>query len=297
MSDPNRQPKGISVGGQYATKTHTEVDISLSEPEAEAPADAPPLKDYRVVGFVRKTSSPTPGVNLPGSTCWHCGAGIINCVQARHIETDETIDVGMDCAERTGLDKAALKKMLREKFAEERATRRRRQTAAERAREEAEEAEAVRRFGEHGTESRYSDGNCRCVGCRSVAPHGTQDRLEDGNCYCPECVEAAIDSGSYEIDTRRVLVDLETGRPIPAAKAVSTRYGTRWVVESNEGTEWYPYGRKRRSTMADRGLLEADAPHLVRIGREYNWAVTALEPPEVDVWGEPIERADNPGDD
>jgi len=88
-------------------------------------------------------------------------------------------------------------------------------------------------------------------------------------------------------------VDAATGATIDDARLVSTRYGTRWVVDrADGGADWYPHAPARRSTMANKGVLEAQAEHLVRSFRDGGFKpVTRLADPTVDAWGEPIRRA------
>jgi Zn ribbon nucleic-acid-binding protein len=268
-----------SGGGQFTGAGHDEVAIDLAEPEQ------PPLADYRVIGFTRKATSPTPGVTLPGSICFHCGAGIMNCVQIRHVTTGEVVDVGMDCAERTGLDRKGLSEMM----AERRQAERDEQAQLSRAARAARDAELAALHGEHGTLQRFESG-CWCPECRATAPHGTMTRFEDDNCSCGPCVAVALQDPDWERQDTTVLVDITTGKVIDHAKIVPTRYGPRWVVEDPDtgDTDWYPVGPKRRSTSASKGVLEAETSYLARRTRNGWWPKVRLTEPTVDAWGEPI---------
>lgn len=279
-----------STPGSFAPGRHDEPEGGLGDDDA-------PLTHYEITGFVRKEFSPASGITLPGGSCGHCGAALINCVQVRHRVTGETMDVGMDCAERVGLSRSQVKEMMRERFAEERYERWAAQSSARRAELAAAEAAATEQFGEHGTPGRYSDGDCRCGECRGAAPHGTLDRLEAAACFCDTCVEAAVESGRYEVREMTMLVDAGTHQVINEARPVSTRFGLRWAVDSDAGTEWYPFGAKRRSTMLSKGVLEAATDHLVRKGQRGSFfPVAALRRPEADVWGEPLPEPDQPED-
>lgn len=77
-----RVPAGVPTGGQFKPGRHDETDTAL-EPAAAA-TEAMPLQHFRIVGFSRKTFSPAAGITLPGGTCGHCGAALINCVSVRH---------------------------------------------------------------------------------------------------------------------------------------------------------------------------------------------------------------------
>lgn len=129
-----------------------------------------------------------------------------------------------------------------------------------------------------------------------VAPHGTLDRLEAGDCYCAWCVDAAVEDGPYDRVRQRVLVDLDTGRVIDHARVVSTRYGARWVVDRDPDgdgygdADWYPVSPKRRSTLANKGVIEAEAVFLVRRSsrRDTYFPIARIESPDVDDWGEAI---------
>lgn len=276
-----RESAGIPTGGRYAGARHDEADVTIGAP----------LQNYQVVGFERRSSSPAPGVPAqPGGACFHCGAAIANCVLIQERSTGAVETVGLDCAERTGLDTASIRKMLAERYAEDRAARR--QAAADaRAQQVADaEAEAAGLLGAHGTESRYLSG-CRCAPCREAAPHGTGDRFAGGECVCGPCLDHALASGFTVRDDQKVLVDLATGDALDG-RLVSTTYGLRWAVDRADGTtDWFPFGPKRRSTLANKGVVEASVPMLVREHRSHGWRrVAALSSPIVDAWGEPIVR-------
>ena len=294
MTAQPRTAKGVPSGGQFGTVAHDESDVKLDEPKLL------PLQNYLITGFVRKTYQAAPDAPVqPGSSCWHCGAALVNCVQATNRTTGETVDIGFDCADRAGLDPEGLKEMLAEKFADERARRAagraeaaRRKSAEYIAAREAEEAAATAAYGEHGTESRFTSG-CYCDECVAVAPHGTITKIDTDNCTCPECVEVALASGDYEVRQQSCLIDAETGLVIPNARMVSTKYGLKWVVDHEDGNaDWYPFHPKRRSTMLSKGVLEASQDHLVRpYRRQEGWRVIgAIGQPDVDDWGEPIVR-------
>lgn len=259
---------------------------------ATAPVETeqPPLADYRVVGFQRKIVSPTPDASLPGGSCFHCGAALINCVTIRHITTGEIHDVGLDCAERTGLDRDGLKALLAERRAAERAEAQ--QLSAERRRLEEEALRA--QHGEHGTLTRFESG-CPCSPCRTAAPHGTMTRFEDDNCTCEQCVTTALESGDWRRTTGRVLLDAATGKVFDDARVVDTRFGLRWVLDDPDTDEasWYPaIPPKRRSTMVSKGVLLAEVEMLARRTRHGWLPLLRLSEPTTDVWGEPVPGPD-----
>ena len=62
-----------------APEADDEVAIDLAEPEQ------PPLADYRVIGFTRKATSPTPGVTLRSYRCpvrAHGAPRYVRCCEA-----------------------------------------------------------------------------------------------------------------------------------------------------------------------------------------------------------------------
>lgn len=267
---------------------------AASDKESQMPktqVTAPPLANYAIVGIFEKSYQATPDAPVqPAGTCWHCGLAILHCVRVRHTQTGEEHDIGTTCAERAGLDRTQLRAMLAEKHASERHAR----SAAERREAEAahqkKESQAALEHGAHGTESRFASG-CRCNECRATAPHGTLERLEDGNCECAKCVENAIKFPAYRKEMLTVLLDASTGAILPAHR-VTTRYGSRWVVEDENGNaSWYPFLPARRSTLITKGVLEADAEHLVRVGRNGFFPMFVTQQPETDRWGEPIIRS------
>ena len=290
----SRVSSGVPAGGQFAADTHAEADVTLDGASSE-PAGRAWLKDYRVVGFGRQEFRAAPDAPVqPGGTCSNCGQAIINVYTATNPKTDDTVTLGPDCALRAGLDEAQLKEHLRDYWAGRRAQERSEASAAARAAAEAAEAEQEALHGPHGSTGRWEAG-CRCGECRMSAPHGTKDRFEDGSCLCEACVEGAVDSGFYEKRTLTVLLDAETGAPIDSARVVQTRFGPRWVVDEPDGdTSWYPLSPKRRSTMASKGVLEADATYVVRPWRSRQGFtdVARVTTPTVDKWGEPIAGAD-----
>jgi hypothetical protein len=275
-------------GVSQASQQDAEVLRELAEPDEPVP-DAPPLADYQVIGLTRKEYRADPSAPVqPGGTCWHCGQGIMNVVAVRNVRSREEHEIGIDCARRTGLDRAGLRAMLAERYAAERQDGRRSQWRARQAEAQQREAEETARHGAHGTEGRYTSG-CVCEQCLAAAPHGTRDRLENGGCTCASCVNGALAFGNYERRDLPVLLDVRTGEVLPA-RVVSTRYGLRWVVEHANGTTtWYPRRPARRSTLASKGVVEAEAPYLVRVWRNGGFEpVTVLERPTVDAWGEPV---------
>ncbi|MEU7631663.1 hypothetical protein AB0C34_16995 [Nocardia sp. NPDC049220] len=241
-----------------------------------------PLADYVITGYDTRYYQPAPGVQLPGGTCWHCGTAIAICVQIRHRTTEETHEIGSTCAERVGLDVTELKKMLRDRYA----AIRNEQAAAERkAHREATDA----KLGEHGTETRYSNG-CRCPECRATAPHGTVTRWNAG-CGCLECVDRILEAEPkryWVIEDYPVMVELATGR-IVDAEVFPTRYGSSWCVKTDDGRKvWLAIEPARRSTHTKKGYVEARAPMLVESGRDRERARLLLGEPLVDLWGELI---------
>lgn len=257
-----------------------------------------PLQNFRCVGVVEKTFQAIPGAPVqPGSSCWHCGQGIMICVQAQDLETGEIHDIGTTCAERIGLDPVQLKAMLAEKFAEDRALRRAADASARREARRIAELEAAGLLGEHGTAQRFING-CSCNRCFKAAPHGTWARFNQ-DCHCDECLVVALndpaDKGRgfrFTIWAEDALVDLETGELLNARK-VETRYGMSFVVDSEFGPRWFPTNAKRRSTYAKKGVTVVEIPTLIeRIpGKRGTWnkahfAVADL--PETDIWGEPL---------
>lgn len=253
-----------------------------------------PLQRFVITGYVTRHFQAAPDApKQPGGSCWHCGTAIANCVQLQNVDTGEQVEVGTTCAERVGLDPAELKRYLAEKFAEERMARS--QAAAERrqAEDEATDLAETLVHGEHGTESRYVAGD-RCDACRAAAPHGTTHRFYDGGCRCLVCVEHMIEAERFEIrDDITVLVDIETGMLVEDARLVDTRHGLRW--RSDERDVWLGFNPARRSTLANKGYLEAEVPMLTRPASRRSdriWIeVCPMASPIVDSWGEPIARA------
>lgn len=327
----SRQPKGVPVGGQYAAEGRGEVDVDLdsvpdpfdddldgatlvskkptrsSDPFPEGAL----LQHFKIAGFDRrifKAAHDAP--SQPGGMCWHCGQAIMNCVVVEHRTTGQTETIGVDCAARVGLDRDQVRRMMRELYAERDASRR--QRAAER-----EQAETAR-YGPHGSQTRHDDGGCRCKECVETnqhgdhgtlerfssgcfcddccdkAPHGSLVRFNKDECVCPECAAVAVAEGGCSIEDRPVLVDAETGEPVEGARLVNTRYGTSWVIDDPAGGEptWVSAFPKRRSTIANKGFLEADAPSLVRNGRNGSYTFGQVAAPLIDNWGEPLPGVD-----
>jgi hypothetical protein len=253
-----------------------------------------PLQKFHVTGIRENWYQAAPDAPRQlGGSCWHCGTGIAIEVVIEHEETGEIHTIGTTCAERVGLDPENLKKFLAEKFAEERAAAREISSKAYREARAAEEAAATVKFGEHGTESRFLSG-CYCEECVKAAPHGQIVRFIAGGCRCLDCVDAVVAGGGYTVhEDRVVLVDVETGELVEDAREVDTKYGMKWRSDSRD--VWLPWRPVRRSTLANKGFVEAEAPVLVEIcgSRSRSWykPVMVLGSPIVDTWGETIEVA------
>jgi hypothetical protein len=286
-SDCNRVSKGNGrKSGEFTFKTTPDEPVALKQ------EDAPPLRDFRIVGYERKIYKSPGDEPRPAGVCYHCGSSIMNCIVIENPKTGEIVDVGETCAERVGLDMNALRAMLRERnYADQREASRKEREAEAQTRAEREAAD-IAKFGEHGTESRWDSG-CRCDLCSAKSPHGSVERLTYGKCYCAECLQAAIDSGKYYYEDRRKLVDIDTNQILPA-KCVGTKYGLSWVVNSEDGSaSWYPYSPARRGTLAKRGAVEVNVKCLIRPyyydGQQHFKEVAMLEAPDTDAWGEPIQ--------
>ncbi len=262
------------------------------------PIPTAPLQDFRVVGVQENWYSAAPGHRQPGGSCWHCGTGIAVEVLARNTTTGEVVTIGSTCAERIGLDPAGLKRYLSERFAEQRAERSAAARKAQRAKHEAREAADAAAHGEHGTPGRYLAG-CLCQPCMEAAPHGTFHRFTTGACRCLDCCDALVAARPYGVARphegyryvqRTVLVDVETGEIIRDARRVETRYGYRW--RSDARNVWLPVAPARRSTLASKGYVEAEAPYIVETskGRQgwFDEPVCRVGLPVFDRWGEPI---------
>jgi hypothetical protein len=253
-----------------------------------ARADGAPLERFRVVGVTEKVFQAAQGApRQPGSSCWHCGTGIMIVVVAKNLDTGEVVDIGTTCAERIGLDPDGLKRYLKERREALRAER----WAADAERRDAERAyrdEELRRLhGDHGEESRYLFG-CRCQECREVAPHGTGDHFWNHACSCEPCIAAVLrEHSDFRVRELSVLVDLDTGQVCDSARLIESRYGLSWLVNDT----FIPYGRKRRDTVAKRGYTYAEATYLMKpADREhpFPWRIRRLSTPLVDDWNEPI---------
>lgn len=263
-----------------------------------AASDGAPLERYQIIDLVERWAG-EGDARVPAGACWHCGSAIAYCVQIRHIDTGEQHEIGTTCAERVGLDTAALKRMLAAKFADDRAARAawRRHANAEAAAQA--DAAATLQHGPHGTETRFHSG-CMCDACQGAAPHGITQRAGQGyrvaarffaGCRCLECIEAvvALDAenglrdGYRIVENVAVVIDLSTGKTA-GAKKLDTRYGRRWCVRG--GMAWLPVAPQRRQDQAKLGYVETVAPWLVS-GRE---AIIPLGCPIVDAWGEPLPR-------
>lgn len=271
--------------------------LVLHPPSARA-KEAPPLQDFRVVGITEQTTVVNAGTpfarEVASGHCWHCGTNIRICVMAKNLKTGEVVSIGQTCAERIGLDKDGLKKYLAERYAEQRVLRSKAYQEEQRRIQEQWEAAQTKKFGAHGTLSRYEGGCSRggaiCDECRATAPHGTVDHFWVHRCACGSCVDAVLKHNRdfYISENVPVLVSLETGRIVPNAKMVQGQFGTSWWIP---GGGYVPAFRKRRDTVARRGYTYARAKMLLERSHSRDtpdWQVRVLEQPTVDVWGEPI---------
>ena len=229
------------------------------------------MEHYVVVGMIERWEG-TAGARVPGGSCWHCGTGIAYCVQIQNTMTGEQHEIGTTCAEQAGLDATALKRRRAEMRAAER-------WAAELERRRLQPEPELPK-PEHGTADRYFD-RCRCLLCIEAVAR-----------ECPD---------EYKIQEATVIIRLATGRPV-SAELVDTRWGTSWRVDNGEA--WLSTGVKRRSTHANKGFVEAEAPCLVRFWRSrlpnggtrpVQTVVCVLASPLIDVWGvaiaHPVEHA------
>ncbi len=87
---------------------------------------------------------------------------------------------------------------------------------------------------------------------------------------------------------RPVLIDLATGRVLPDARIVGTRFGQSW--RSDELDVWAPVAPARRTTMTKKGVVSAHVPFLCRSSRNGTWALAPLGSPLADDWNERIAR-------
>jgi hypothetical protein len=254
-----------------------------SEVDTRIAATAP-LERFRVIGILEKVTQAGKGApRQPGSSCWHCGTGIMICVVSKNLDTGEIVDIGTTCAERIGLDPEGLARYMRERREELRAAR----WAADAERRDAERAyrdeEILRLHGDHGTDSRYAFG-CSCPACREAAPHGTGDHFWNHACSCAPCVEGVLrDHRDFRVRDLPVLVDLSTGQ-VADARLIDGKYGMSWLV----GDEFVPHGRKRRETVAKRGYTYARASFVMRPADDQHpmpWRIRRLSSPTVDDFG------------
>ena len=255
--------------------------------------DEAPLEHFRVIGVEEKVVQVAKDApRQPGSSCWHCGTGIMICVVCKNLQTGEIVDIGTTCAERIGLDPEGLKRYLKERRDRIRAERWAAEAEDRRLHAEYVSAEIAAKYGEHGTEGRYAYG-CRCGECNEVAPHGTNEHFWAHDCSCEACVKAVLVAhDDYRIREMDVLVDLRTGR-VANARLIDGKYGMSWMVKNDTGivVDFVPTGRKRRDTVAKRGYTYAKADYLVRPPRDYKeapWRIRQLSTPTVDDFGEPI---------
>ncbi len=250
--------------------------------------ETPPLELFRVVGIEEKVFQAAKGApRQPGSSCWHCGTGIMICVLAKNMETGEIVDIGTTCAERIGLDAEGLKRYLKERREQMKAERWAAGAEGRRLHAEYISAQIEAEHGPHGTESRYAYG-CHCQECREAAPHGTADHFWNQTCSCEQCVEAVLRSNpDYRLRELDVLVSLITGEVCDTARMIDGQYGMSWLVNDT----FVPIGRKRRDTVAKRGYTYAKALYVMKpADRDHNfpWRIRRLSTPTVDNFGEPI---------
>jgi hypothetical protein len=251
-----------------------------------------PLQNCRIIGVLDRVYRATPEAPAqPGGSCWHCGQAIMVCVQVQDTVTREIHEIGTTCAERVGLSGPELKRMLADRYAEQRALERLHRSKEYRSRVAVVEIVSAWLHGEHGTESRFLSG-CDCRPCLAAAPHGTFTRFNVGRCACLDCIAAAIATGQYKIrENWPVIVRLSTGEMVEA-RVVDGQWGASWRV--NNGEEWLRVNPARRSTHAKKGFVQAECPFLLEeCGRPYErWykPVLALGSPIFDIWGEPIAR-------
>lgn len=230
-------------------------------------ADEAPLRDYVAVGWTERWTG-TADVRVPGGNCWHCGNAIAYCVQIESTVTAEQHEIGTTCAEKLGLDIAALKQRMADKRAAER---------------------------RHENRAQRSDPPMPVE-----QPHGTFGRFLAG-CYCLPCIDAALTTmpNEYAIVTKPVIIDLATGEQAPAT-IVDTRYGQSWRLDNGTWLTAHPRP-KRRNTHAAKGYVEAEVPCLIRHGwrrrpgcsEPARYTETTLYPlasPLRDIWDTPIPR-------
>ncbi len=222
----------------------------------------------------------------------------------------QVVDIGTTCAERAGLDRAGLKEMLAELYAEERFARSKAERERRRVEWEAWEAAQEERYGSHGTESRYLGGCSRgpdaCDECTRAAPHGTWHRFFQGGCSCQVCVEALLKRDDFAVQTTPVLMELATGKVAAKARLVEGTYGMAWLVPGKDRFDGHfvPAYRKRRSTVAGRGYTYATAevlawrttrPPYRKPFRRDNGELVVVSLPENDDFGEPLPKPEPPG--
>lgn len=270
------------------------------------------LQHFKIVGMDRRIYKAAPDApSQPGGSCWHCGQAIVNCVLVKHSQTGHVETIGMDCAERVGLDRTRVRRLMRDKYNELR--------AAQSAAMAAKEARLARQFGEHGTKTRHDDVGCRCYECVAAnqhGDHGTLERFESGcycdackqhaphghimrfrmdNCTCPDCARVAVAEDGCTTRRMSVLVDADTGEVVDA-RLVDGRYGPSWAIDRPDGgTEWVSAFPKPRNTILKKGYLEAKTDMLIRESRRSNTPPYVFGPvgkPLIDNWGEPIPGVD-----
>jgi hypothetical protein len=175
-------------------------------------------------------------------TCANCGQGIANIAVATHRHTGETVTLGLDCAERAGLNTAALRAMLAEKYAQQRATARYAATAPERAARAAREAEQQAR-------------------------------------WAAEAAAEAAERATMTVEDW-ALTDLD-GNFIPA-KILRGKYGLTWLLLDTWGGDstgtFIAAHPKRATTMEAKGYREVRALFPIAGPTHKPWADTDRQP-------------------
>jgi len=278
--------------GEFGPKLYPSETVDFDQVEQG------PLYNFEIVGLTVKSRTQVVGetsLSQPTGTCWHCGTGIMYCVQVKNKDTGEIVDIGTTCAEKVGLSLQEIRELRRAQREADGSAARYEEAAKQKAERQRREEEETRLYGAHGTESRYNEGLCGCPECSKVAPHGTLDRMNYGQCYCPDCVEAAINdpSGSYGLDSEIRLADAETGQLLPA-KCVRGKYGPQWVLNEGDRTYWFPYSPAREATLSKKGVTEVEVQSLFYYGRNqygdrYSKSLHVIELPSENRWHTPMQ--------
>lgn len=238
------------------------------------------LERYVVTGITVEKYQACPGAPIqPGSSCDHCGTGIMYVVQLRNVDDGSTMKVGTTCAEKVGLTEDQVRKVRQERRDLERYGRYA-ASAAERA--EWEEALRIQRLADAETEAARVEV--------AKATHGTTESFWLTGCRCVECVES--------VPTRSVsvLVDLATGE-IASHRIVSNQYGASFAIDTAQGTVWVKAFLKRRSTLVKKGYTYAKAVYAVEeFSRPRDWRSPSfriipegfVSLDDTDEFGEPI---------